>query len=262
MKKNSISQKNHTDKTPLQRPNLYDYLKVLAVLTMIVDHVGYYLFPTVLELRLIGRLAFPIFLFLVGFSWSYRRRRDIFLYGILIWSISFWFTSFYENPQYELNILLGISWARALLHWIEKTPNKYLPYILCILLATIHPWLVERIDYGSLPFFFTLWWRLAREKSQYFWYGSIFLVRLFIQNIQIFDFWFKSWNYKSISLLFLAYGTLLLLFATLKKANTPLIGNHYQNEIILFISKNALLIYALHIALFLLILVLSPFRMH
>ena len=47
--------------------NLYDRLKVLAVITMIIDHLGYYIFPEDLYLRLIGRIAFPIFLFLVGF---------------------------------------------------------------------------------------------------------------------------------------------------------------------------------------------------
>lgn len=56
------------------RPNLYDYLKVVAILTMIVDHLGYYLFPEVLEFRLIGRVAFPLFLFLVGFNASFRWR--------------------------------------------------------------------------------------------------------------------------------------------------------------------------------------------
>ncbi|MBQ7074369.1 hypothetical protein IJM86_04975 [bacterium] len=49
----------------MMRPNLYDYLKVLAIITMIIDHLGYYLFPEFLWMRLVGRIAFPIFLFLV-----------------------------------------------------------------------------------------------------------------------------------------------------------------------------------------------------
>jgi len=47
------------------RPNLYDYLKVFAIIAMIIDHVGYYLYPELEVLRWIGRFAFPIFLFLV-----------------------------------------------------------------------------------------------------------------------------------------------------------------------------------------------------
>ncbi|MBQ7617148.1 hypothetical protein IJS64_04190 [bacterium] len=40
-------------KEKLVRPNLYDYLKVLALITMLIDHIGYYLFPQYDWLRLI-----------------------------------------------------------------------------------------------------------------------------------------------------------------------------------------------------------------
>lgn len=41
-------------------------LKLLAVIAMTIDHIGAYLFPGVLWMRLAGRLAFPIFAFMVG----------------------------------------------------------------------------------------------------------------------------------------------------------------------------------------------------
>ena len=41
-------------------------LKLLALVTMTVDHVGMVLFPQVLWWRLVGRLAFPIYAFMVG----------------------------------------------------------------------------------------------------------------------------------------------------------------------------------------------------
>ncbi|MEG2144984.1 MAG: TraX family protein, partial [Oscillospiraceae bacterium] len=40
-------------------------LKLLAILLMTVDHVGAILFPEIGALRIIGRLAFPIFAFLI-----------------------------------------------------------------------------------------------------------------------------------------------------------------------------------------------------
>ena len=54
------------------RPNLYDYLKVYAICTMIGDHLGYFLFPEVIELRMIGRVAFPLFFLLIGRNESRR----------------------------------------------------------------------------------------------------------------------------------------------------------------------------------------------
>ncbi|CZR05104.1 TraX family protein [Trichococcus ilyis] len=38
-------------------------IKWIAVITMTIDHIGYYLFPSFLFLRVIGRIAFPCFLY-------------------------------------------------------------------------------------------------------------------------------------------------------------------------------------------------------
>ncbi len=40
-------------------------LKVIALITMTIDHVGLVLFPKIVPLRAIGRIAFPIFAFLL-----------------------------------------------------------------------------------------------------------------------------------------------------------------------------------------------------
>lgn len=40
------------------------HLKLLAVVTMLIDHMGFTLFPHAVWMRAVGRLAFPIFCFL------------------------------------------------------------------------------------------------------------------------------------------------------------------------------------------------------
>ena len=44
----------------------YDLLKAIAVVIMIVDHIGMYFFPDDLWWRSIGRIGFPVWFFLVG----------------------------------------------------------------------------------------------------------------------------------------------------------------------------------------------------
>lgn len=70
-------------------------IKLAAIACMIVDHVGVAFFPKVYELRLIGRIAFPLFVWClcVGAEytrniWKYALR--LLLVGILAQPVYFW----------------------------------------------------------------------------------------------------------------------------------------------------------------------------
>ena len=41
------------------------WLKIIAVVTMVVDHVGMLLFPGNIMFRVVGRVSFPLFCFLI-----------------------------------------------------------------------------------------------------------------------------------------------------------------------------------------------------
>lgn len=75
----SQSQINHTANHPLQKPQILNgfTLKLIAIITMAIDHIGACLFPNALWLRCIGRISFPIFCFLLveGFLHTHNRPR-------------------------------------------------------------------------------------------------------------------------------------------------------------------------------------------
>lgn len=49
------------------------HLKLLAVVTMLIDHMGFTLFPHAVWMRAVGRLAFPIFCFLIAEGCAHTR---------------------------------------------------------------------------------------------------------------------------------------------------------------------------------------------
>lgn len=62
-------------------------LKSIGASTMLLDHIGYYLFPKEIALRCIGRFAFPIFTYLLCKGWKRGNKLilaiNLFIFGII-----------------------------------------------------------------------------------------------------------------------------------------------------------------------------------
>ena len=54
-------------------------LKIIALITMTVDHIGVYLFPGTLWLRVVGRLSYPIFAYMIAEGCTYTKNRRKYL---------------------------------------------------------------------------------------------------------------------------------------------------------------------------------------
>ena len=64
-----------------------DVLKIIAVLAMLIDHVGKLFFPEVLFLQILGRLAFPIFAFFIAEGFYYTKNKVQYLFTILVFAV-------------------------------------------------------------------------------------------------------------------------------------------------------------------------------
>ena len=66
-----------------------DLLKLVAILTMFIDHLGAAIFPQYRGLRIIGRIAFPIFAYCIAVGCIYTRNiakyaLRVFAMGVLV----------------------------------------------------------------------------------------------------------------------------------------------------------------------------------
>ena len=62
-------------------------LKLLALVTMIIDHTGAVLFPDYRWMRYVGRLAFPIYAFLISEGFVHTRNVNSFLSRLLVFAL-------------------------------------------------------------------------------------------------------------------------------------------------------------------------------
>ena len=72
-------------------------LKLFACVCMLIDHIGHHLLPSYDLLRVIGRIAFPIFAFLIAEGCRYTRSRlryflTIFISGLLFFGVTYAFS--------------------------------------------------------------------------------------------------------------------------------------------------------------------------
>ncbi len=64
-----------------------DFLKLVAIILMTVDHIGMILYPDVVALRIIGRLAFFIFAYQLAYSFNKTRDPKKFALRLLLFAI-------------------------------------------------------------------------------------------------------------------------------------------------------------------------------
>lgn len=135
---------------------------------MLIDHIGAVLFPEYEWMRIVGRLAFPIFAYLLveGFVYTkdvkkYMVRLGIFaLVSEIPFNLAFFGSTIapvHQNVFFEL--FVGI----LMLYLILKSPSKANQIIILIAFLLISDWLY--MDYGSWGLLMIFVYYQLREKK-------------------------------------------------------------------------------------------------
>ncbi len=197
------------------------HLKMIGIITMTIDHIGYIMYPDVTWLRIVGRIAFPIFAFLI--AEGFRHTRDVNKYFIrlsvfaLVIQLPFILFRIFPNvlpsgmsiPSIPMNIFFTLALGLLILIILEKGLKYYIAIIPIIALA----WFIE-VDYGIygllaivIMYYFKNWKLLI---------AWILLNLLFAANYyygnDIFGSAFNALNYSRIQLYSLMAVILILLY--------------------------------------------------
>lgn len=117
-------------------------LKLIACITMLLDHIGATLFPYTLWLRVVGRLAFPIYAFLLYQGFRHTRSTSKYLLRLAIsmllselpFDILFYGRFTWEHQSVMVTLLLSLSMV-ASMDRIKRPVYKLLPLIPFALLS-------------------------------------------------------------------------------------------------------------------------------
>ncbi len=129
-------------------------LKLIAMLTMTIDHIGMELLPQYPVLRLIGRLAMPIYAFMIAEGCRHTRSMKNYLLRLsslaLVCQVVYFFAlgSLYQCILVTFSLSAGLIW----LYGCGKRTGRWLPLVLSLaavfFLCEVLPQLLRRTDFG------------------------------------------------------------------------------------------------------------------
>lgn len=102
-------------------------LKVIACVSMLIDHIGHIFFPKFIVLKLIGHLSFPIFAFLIAEGYTHTKDFKKYLWRIFIFFIISQPIFEYAFQPYKigtLNIFIDLFFGLVALYLYDNIKNK------------------------------------------------------------------------------------------------------------------------------------------
>lgn len=170
-------------------------LEWIAIITMLIDHIGYEFFPSNVTWRKIGRLAFPIYTFLLVRGLTLTRSRTNYFKRLVIIAVlaQIPFTLLFE--AYSLNVIFTLLYGASAVMLYEKVSRLWGISILVILGFIMAP-LSDFTDYGLYGYVLFLLYYFLKEKPFALLFGHSILDVLYSLN------YFESWvSIQSLSII-------------------------------------------------------------
>ena len=125
-------------------------LKLLALLTMTVDHIGVQLLPQYPLLRIIGRLAFPIYAYMIAEGCAHTRNRRKYLLQMSGLALLCQLVYFFAIGSLFQCILVTFTLSILTIYAIDSETSWHAPAALLavIFLTVILPQLLPGTDYA------------------------------------------------------------------------------------------------------------------
>lgn len=128
-------------------------LKLFACFFMLIDHIGFCLYPNLIILRMLGRIAFPIFAFQVSIGYQHTKNKINYISRMLIFAIisqvpSLFFEKLAGISEFGTNIGFTFFISLLCLYVIDLFKEKKYFSILLLLIPLIISSVLLKTDYS------------------------------------------------------------------------------------------------------------------
>jgi len=212
-----------------------DILKIIAIITMIIDHIGYYLLPENLWFRVIGRVAMPIFgiLFMDGLHQNKQQnithihRQNQLIIATIIYIIIGILAGFNFYYLFFSNIIITF----LIMGWLYLNAESWSVLLFALIVQFLHFQLDSALYFASIIFYY-------HYKQRYLF---IYLMSLFLSFYN-----FPNFSYPHLTLLILLYYLSIKLWYY-RDTKDKIIVSGWAYTLIRYPSKYSLEIYYIHI---------------
>lgn len=128
------------------------HIRLIAIGTMLIDHIGLFFFPDIYLFRLIGRLSFPLFAWLIANGAHHTKNISQYTFRLLVFALTaqpIWviINNYFSNPFKQLNILFTLTLGVTLIICIKKAKTNFIKLTLVGIFALLAH--LINCDYGA-----------------------------------------------------------------------------------------------------------------
>lgn len=217
-------------------------LKIIAIITMLCDHISDGFFHHFTFLNVIGRISFPIFAFLIAEGYQHTSNVKKYLKRLLLFALisQIPFTLFYttfSNNLFVLNIFFTLSAGLFAIYLYDKCQDKLSGLLGVISIAVLAELL--HFDYGGFGVLIIFVFYVLRNKK--IWMTLSFLFLCFLKYLPS----FITYSFHPLYILLTIFTTLPILFILLYNGKQGKKGKKLQYFFYLFYPLHLLFIFVI-----------------
>ena len=143
-------------------------LKMIAIISMLIDHIGYIFFPNAMIFRIIGRLSFPIFTYVLaeGFVYTKDVKKYLLRLGVFALLSEIPFDLAFTGKVFEFshqNIFFTLFFGVLMLYTMSRMKNIVIQY--ATVLVTIFVCQFLHTDYSSIGVLLVFVFYVFRQRK-------------------------------------------------------------------------------------------------